>query len=105
MSILHPIRSPNAQSQRNLIPNFPIMKRPPLPAALLTAKPAHDLLPARMTAQILRHVEHGVVDDYPKPAAAFAVVLRHFRAVDEREARFIELLVLEGICLRGFRYC
>lgn len=97
MPILYPLRPAYPQCTRNLIPHLPIMKRPPLPTALLPAKPPHYLLPARMTAQVLRDVQDRIVDHDPEAGAVFAGPFRHFRGFDEGEVGCFCGWRLEGV--------
>ena len=65
MPVLDALSPPNSKGSSDVIPDLAVVKRPPLPAAVLAAEAADDLLAARVRADVLRDVEDGGVDYDP----------------------------------------
>ena len=56
MLVLDALRPTYTESGGNFVPDFPVMEGPPLPATVLAAEAADDLLPTRMRTDVLGYV-------------------------------------------------
>jgi hypothetical protein len=56
MPVLDALGSPNSEGSSDVIPDFTVVEGPPLPAAVLAAEAADDLLAARVGADVLGYV-------------------------------------------------